>query len=477
MFTSLAVIILLLAAYFFYPILEPSHKSDLRNEAIAVMPFVNMSSDKEQEYFSDGLTEDIITQLAKIKSLKVISRTSVMQYKEKPKPLKEVGKELGVGIILEGSVQRSGNQFRITAQLIRAETDEHLWAESYDRPMSDIFSVQREVAMAIASVLKATLTGSERQQLDKLPTKSLLAYDYYLKGKYLMEKRRKAEMAEAIEFLNKSVNEDSTFVMAIIALADAYILSASRGFDDPKRMFPQGEKLINKALQLQPSSGPAIASHALLLEFSLNNFKEAEIELRKSISIEPNQSNAYNWLGNLRECYGDRKDAVRVYDAGIVYNPEWIVLKVNKLRCLVRLNRMDEAIKLALEIHDGDEISAYGRLASHCIQFGLTKEAIRFAEKANNQEFLKRYRDGDKSESIKRALEIARQQEEQRKKGEYVSLWSLGTSYYNGGHIDKAMEYYNQAIETRDPNYIAVLNSVDPEREVIRKKLKALIKF
>ena len=467
---------MLLAAYFLYPTFKPSPKSDYRNEAIAVMPFVNLSSDKEQEYFSDGLTEDIITQLAKIKSLKVISRTSVMQYKEKPKPLKEVAKELGVGVILEGSVQRSGDQFRITAQLIRAETDEHLWAESYDRPMSDIFSIQREVATAIASVLKTTLTGSERQQLDKLPTNSLLAYDYYLKGKYLMEKRRKAEMAEAIEFLKKSVNEDSTFIISIIALADAYILSAARGYDDPKRMFPQGEKLIYKALRLQPSSGPAIASRGHLLEFNLN-FKEAEIEFRKSISMEPNQSNVYNWLGNLRECYGDFKDAVLVYDAGIVYNPEWATIKGNKLRCLVRLKRMDEAVKLALEIHADDPITAYRRLANLCNDFGLTEEAIRFAEKANDQELLKRYRDGDKSESIKEALENARQQEEQRKKGEYVSLWSLGTSYYNGGHIDKAMEYYNQAIEARDPYYIPVLTSVDPEREVIRKKLKALIKF
>ena len=226
-----------------------------------------------------------------------------------------------------------------------------------------------------------------------------------------MEKRQKAEMAEAIEFLTQSVNEDSTFVMAIIALADAYILSAARGYDDPKRMFPVGEKLVNKALQLQPSSGPAIASHAHLLELGLN-FKEAEIEFRKSIAIEPNQSNVYNWLGNLRESYGDFKDAVLIYDAGIVYNPEWRVIKGNKLRCLVRLHRIDEAIKLAFEIFDGDEISAHGRLANFCIEFGFTKEAVHFAEKANNQEFLKRYRDGDKSASIKRALENARQLDE-----------------------------------------------------------------
>ncbi len=122
-----------------------------------------MSSDKEQEYFSDGLTEDIITQLSKIKALKVISRTSVMQYKKIPKTIKDIGKELGVAVILEGSVQRQGDQVRITAQLINAGTDEHLWAESFDRPFNDIFSIQREVALAIASVLNKKLTGKKRR--------------------------------------------------------------------------------------------------------------------------------------------------------------------------------------------------------------------------------------------------------------------------------------------------------------------------
>ena len=125
-----------------------------------------MSSDQEQEYFSDGLTEDIITQLSKIRSLKVISRTSVMQYKKNPKPVREIGNELGVASILEGSVQRHGDQVRITAQLINAATDDHMWAESYDRPVKDIFSIQREVAMAIASVLNTTLSKKEAEKLE-----------------------------------------------------------------------------------------------------------------------------------------------------------------------------------------------------------------------------------------------------------------------------------------------------------------------
>ena len=157
--------------------------------SIAVLPFANISSDPQQDYFSDGLTEDIITQLSKIRAYKVISRTSVMQYKLAPKSVKEIGKELGVSLILEGSVQRQGDKVRITAQLINAVMDEHIWAESYDRPMNDIFSIQREVALAIAAVLNTTLSKRETQELDYIPTADLQAYDLYLRGKMLMEKR------------------------------------------------------------------------------------------------------------------------------------------------------------------------------------------------------------------------------------------------------------------------------------------------
>src|SRR5258706_1507339 len=142
---------------------ETSADSSVIANSIAVLPFANLSSDPEQEYFSDGLTEDIITQLSKIKAYKVISRTSVAQYKNSAKSVKEIGKDLGVGLILEGSVQRSGEQVRITAQLIKAVTDEHLWADSYDRPVDDFFSIQREVALAIASVLNTTLSKKETQ--------------------------------------------------------------------------------------------------------------------------------------------------------------------------------------------------------------------------------------------------------------------------------------------------------------------------
>lgn len=208
---------------------------------IAVLPFANLSSDPQQDYFSDGLTEDIITQLSKIRAYKVISRTSVMQYKSSPKSVKEIGKELGVTLILEGSVQRHGDQVRITAQLINAVTDEHIWADSYDRPMLDIFSIQREVALAIAAVLNTSLSNKETRELDYIPTTDLLAYDYYLRGKLLLENRNKADVLLARDYFIQAVNRDKTFAVAYSGLADTYLLSSFRGYEDPVMMLWQAK--------------------------------------------------------------------------------------------------------------------------------------------------------------------------------------------------------------------------------------------
>ena len=204
--------------------------------SIAVLPFTNMSSDEQQEYFSDGLTDDIITQLSKVRSFKVISRTSVMQYKKTPKSVKDIGSELGVAMLLEGSVQRSGEHVRITAQLISVATDQHLWADSFDRPVNDIFSIQREVAISIATVLNATLSKKETQQLDHIPTANLLAYDLYLRGKFLVEKRNKADLLMARELFQEAVNKDKSFANAYSGLANTYLLASYRGYEDPVKM-------------------------------------------------------------------------------------------------------------------------------------------------------------------------------------------------------------------------------------------------
>ncbi|HQW04832.1 MAG: hypothetical protein IPH05_10020 [Flavobacteriales bacterium] len=219
--------VLLVGQYFYFkhwkadgaPLMADA--ANTRSLAVAVLPFVNMSSDPDQEFFSDGLTEDIITQLAKIKDLHVISRTTCMQYKGDTLTVKQIGAQLNVGTILEGSVQRAGDQLRITAQLIDVATDAHLWAESYDRSISDLFSIQREIAMAIAGMLQQKLSPKEVNDLAEVPTTNVEAYQAYLKGRHLSHKDHfVGETAlQAIVNLERAVQLDSTFALAYAELA------------------------------------------------------------------------------------------------------------------------------------------------------------------------------------------------------------------------------------------------------------------
>ena len=190
-------------------------------KSIAVLPFTNMSNDPDQEYFSDGLTDDILTQLAKIDEFRVISRTSVMQYKDNPPPIPEIGRKLNVGLILEGSVQKSGDQVRITAQLINAKTDEHIWAESYDRPISDLFKIQREVALAIADITKAKLSTVDKEKINAVPTDNIEAYQLFQRGKYYLDQPHfsKEEWEKAIGYFEESVQLDPKFAEAYGQLA------------------------------------------------------------------------------------------------------------------------------------------------------------------------------------------------------------------------------------------------------------------
>ncbi len=279
--------------------------------SIAVLPFTNLSSDQQQDYFSDGLTEDIITQLSKIRAYKVISRTSVMQYKGSSKAIKEIGKELGVALILEGSVQRSTDQVRITAQLINAITDEHVWADSYDRPLNDIFSIQREVALAIAAVLNTALSKKETRELDYIPTSDLQAYDAYLRGKLLMEKRNKADILTAREHFQQAVGRDKSFAAAYSGLADTYLLSSFRGYEDPTMMLWQAKKYIDIATTLDPFSGETQASLGYWY-FQSFDWHAAEITYRRAISLNANQSNVYLWLAILLQAKGEHEAALSI---------------------------------------------------------------------------------------------------------------------------------------------------------------------
>ncbi|HQZ50501.1 MAG TPA: adenylate/guanylate cyclase domain-containing protein [Chitinophagaceae bacterium] len=465
--------------------LKPLEKI-VEENSIAVLPFSNMSSDMEQEYFSDGLTEDIITQLSKIKALKVVSRTSVMQYKKNPKSIKEIGKELGVAVILEGSVQRSSNKVRITAQLIDAATDEHLWADSFDRSVKDIFVIQREVAISIATVLNKKLSKKEVENLDDAPSVDVQAYDLYLRGKFLVEKRNKTDLLIARELFQQALKKAKDFAPAISGLANTYLLSSYRGYEDPDIMLPLAKKQIDIALTIEPS---AAETHAAMGYWFHQTFKwkEAEKSYRKSIQLNPNQSNVYLWLAILLEGKSEKDLANEIYIKGMEINPEWEYLMQSRVKALMNTGNHEEAIKLQKHLIDKATFDLvlrskrYAELSRLYWSVNNKDEAIQMATKAKDNGLLRFYKDGDNSFLVR---EVNEQYNVLRKSGDYISEFWMGLAYANAGSKDKALTCFGNAVVLKEAavtllliDHYEFLNLKYLNFIQLKRSIKALINF
>ena len=291
---------LLPTSYFFYKKPKQTAVSQFTGEkSIAVLPFVNMSNDKEQEYFSDGITEDIITQVSKIGDLKVISRTAIMQYKNTKKTIKEIGKELNVATILEGSVRRAGNQIRIVAQLINVETNEHLWAETYDKDFTQIFAIQSNVAEQIASALKAKFIAGNDKAKEHSPER-LKAYDSYLRGKFYFNESTKESVDTSIVIFEQTVTIDPGFALGYAALALAYA-EKFFNYDAAKKWKESASVALEKAISLDPNLPEAYHTRARLI-WTLENYfphEQAVAALRHALSLRPNFIEARNLLSGI----------------------------------------------------------------------------------------------------------------------------------------------------------------------------------
>ncbi len=268
---------------------------DLNSKTVAVLPFTNMSDSKEDEYFSDGITEDILTQLSKISELKVISRTSVIKYKSSELSIPEIAKELGAGSILEGSVRRYGDKVRITSQLINSNTDEHIWAETYDRKLNDIFEVQSEIAKRIAKELETQLAPKEEILIDTHPTDNIDAYAFCLKGRNLASKYTDEENEEAISFYKKALEIDPNYALAYAGLASSYDQKVRR-YSYPNEWRDSAIAMSNKALSINPNLAEGHSSLAKSYE-AKQDYKMAKYHYEKAIRLNPNYYAAIYNLG------------------------------------------------------------------------------------------------------------------------------------------------------------------------------------
>jgi len=284
--------------------------------ALVVLPLENLSGDPSQEYFADGMTEALIARLAKIGTLKVISRTSAMLYKGVRKPLPEIARELKVDAVVEGSVLRSGEQVRITAQLIRAATDEHLWAESYDRDMRDILALQSEVARAIAQEIQVKLTPKEEESLAQCRTVNPAAYEAYLRGLHSWNKRSESGLKQGIEHFQRAIEEDPTYARAYAGLADCYSVLGWMGILSPKESFGRGKAAAVKALELEKDLAEAHCSLAYALHHYDWDWANAEKGFLRSLELNPSYATGHHWhalvhvsLGRSREAEAEMEKA------------------------------------------------------------------------------------------------------------------------------------------------------------------------
>ena len=278
--------------------------------SLAVLPLENLSGDPAQEYFADGMTESLIARLAKIGTLRVISRTSAMLYKGIRKPLPEIARELKVDAIVEGSVLRSGEQVRITAQLIRAATDEHLWAETYDRDLRDILALQSEVARAIAQEIQVKLTPKEEASLAQCRTVNPAAYEAYLRGLHSWNKRSESGLKQGIEHFQRAIEEDPTYARAYTGLADCYSVLGWLGLLSPKESFGRGKAAAVKALELEKDLAEAHCSLAYAQHHYDWDWASAQREFLRALDLNPGYATAHHWHALLQVSLGKYREAV-----------------------------------------------------------------------------------------------------------------------------------------------------------------------
>jgi len=276
--------------------------SSSTEKSVAVLPFINMSDDKQNEYFSDGISEELLNVLVRVKGLRVPSRTSSFTFKGSTLKLSEIGKELQVDHILEGSVRKSGDRIRVTAQLIEVSTDTHLWSETYTRQLDDIFAVQDEISQAIVAALKITLNGNEQSAIQSRSTANADAYNKYLLGRHLWTQRSPASLLASIEPLQEAVALDPGFDQAWAALADTYVLIPEYGAGPIKEFVPLAHEAIAKALSINPQSSRALTTSAYVKFMYDYDFEGARKNFKQAILNDPNYATAHQWYGEMLAC-------------------------------------------------------------------------------------------------------------------------------------------------------------------------------
>src|SRR6266403_1201608 len=319
--------------------------SAIPEKSIAVLPFDNLSRDPDNAYFCEGVQDEILTRLAKVADLKVISRTSTQHFKSAPENLPEIAKRLGVMHILEGSVQKASDQVRVNVQLINALTDAHLWADTYDRKLTDIFAVETEIAKTVADVLQAKLTGSEQHVIAARPTANAEAHQLYLKGRFFWNKRTGNDLKKSIDYFQQASAIDPNYALAYAGVADAYALLPGYSGGNPGDCYPKAIAAAKKALELDDTLAEARTSLALAIWLYDFNSSQAIREFQRAIELNPNYAIAHQQYGNnTLSALGRFDDAIIEGKRAVELDPLSLVINTDLGSDYYYARRSDEAI-------------------------------------------------------------------------------------------------------------------------------------
>jgi TolB-like protein/Tfp pilus assembly protein PilF len=443
--SSIIVLALMAIGYFFIPKLFKS--SEPIEKSIAVLPFNNLSSDKDQVWFSDGITDVIITQLSKISDLRVLGRTSTLKYREEQKSISEIGAELGVNYVIEGSVQREGNKMRITVQLIRVINEGHIWSDIYDRNWKDIFEVQSDIAQKIAERLKTVLTPEEKVHIEKNETENPEAYNLYLKGRYFWDFRTEATLLKAIGFFNQAVKLDSNYVLAYTGLADSYIMLA--WYSTPSsEVYLKAEQAALKALEIDNSLAEAHATMGFI-KFSKWEVASAEKEYLKAIELDPDYATTHHWYAMLLAATGRFNQAINEILEARNHDPLSLVINRNTGVIFNSARQYDkgiEALNRVIEL-DSDFTEAHRDLAEAYLNKGMYENALSEIQKSNDKIWtgIIYARSGqlDKAKQILDELILS-------SKSKYISPFELAILYFSLGSENQGFSSLEKAYEIHD---------------------------
>ncbi len=466
--------VLLIAFGAGYFVLKRHGSASTSAASAAVLPFTDLSPGKDQEYFSDGLTEELITSLSRIEGLRVAARTSSFQFKGRNADVREVGRKLDVGAVLEGSVRRAGDQLRVTAQLSSAKDGYQLWSDSYDRKLADVFAVQEEISRAIVAALRVRLGAKPDSALTKKPTANLDAYDLYLKGRFAWNQRTGASLKEAVKYLEQAVARDSSFARAWAALADSYILVVPYAGGTPSESWRKAEAAARKALALDSTSAEAYTSLAYGSMIYGWDWATAEDNFKRAIAADPNYATGHQWYGDflasrgrLDECLAEMSRAHQVDPLSRQIGVEWAWASY-------LLRRNDEAAERLKEVLDLDPhyAQAHYRLGLVQIQQHRYPDAIAsfkrgidlgaFYPQAASALAFAYAVSGNRAGAMRILNDLKR-----RSATELVPPIHIAIVYSGLGDVTRGIEWLNRGIDQRD-NYIPE-NFFQPLMDPLRK--------